>query len=73
MKVKLLADRAYRRAEHIRWRGKRAGVVVGLEVQPDQPRHAVVEVPDVTVKEMERTGAARFILDRGNMVEVYER
>jgi hypothetical protein len=72
MKIRLLADRTYTRTEHVRWRGKRAGTVMSFEAQPGQPPYAIVEVPDKVVEAMDRTYATRFILDRGNMVEIYE-
>ncbi len=72
MKIRLLADRTYNRTEHIRWRGKRAGTVVGFEAPLNLPGYAIVEVSDRTLKAMERAQATRFILERGNMVEVYE-
>jgi len=73
MRIRLLADRTYRRTEHIRWRGKRVGIVVGFEDPLDLPSYAIVEVSDRTLKDMGRAQATRFILERGNLVEVYER
>ena len=72
MRIRLLADRTYNRTEHIRWRGKRAGTVVSFEAPLNLPGYAIVEVSDQTMRDMEKAHASRFILERGNMVEVYE-
>lgn len=71
MQVRLLADRSYRRTESIRWRGSKVGTVMRLESPDSGASYAVVEVSDRTFKEMEKS-TARFILERGNVVEVYE-
>jgi len=73
MKMSVVADRVYRRGEYVRWGGSRVGLVVGFfDALRDGSAHALIEVSDRTFEALKNTGAARFILERGNMVEVYE-
>lgn len=66
------ADRVYRHTEPIRWRGKKIGNVVGFQEPLGGTAMAVVEVSGRTLKDMESL-AAHFILERGNVVEVYKK
>ena len=73
MRVDFVADRTYRRTEPVRWRGRKIGTVVGFKDPMDGVATATVEVADFTLKDMRKSDATRFILERGNVVEVYTR